>query len=375
MDFSFSSDQQLLKNSARAFLDEHCKPATVRLLWDDPRGESEVDVEGDGPARLARASPCPRRTAAAGSAWSRPRSCSRSSAAPPIPARTCRPSWPPPPSSAAGTDAQKKRWLSAIATGDARATVAFLDGDLDWDPAAMTTRAEKSSKGWTAVRDEALRAVGPRGQRAADPGARARGPVAVPRRSARRQGSSSRRSGHGSGDALGPSRAGRGAGGRRRRARRSRSGRGRSSSGLLRRGAVGARGRDAGRRAPVPGHGGRLRQGARAVRPADRLLPGDPPQVRRDAPRGRELPLGRVLRGLGARREGGRSRAGGVGREGLRRRRRRARSAARRSRCTAASASPGSTTCTSTSSAPRRSRSMYGDVDYHREQIVRRAAR
>src|SRR2546429_9904523 len=41
MDFSFSSDQQLLKNSARAFLDEHCKPATVRLLWDDPRGESE----------------------------------------------------------------------------------------------------------------------------------------------------------------------------------------------------------------------------------------------------------------------------------------------------------------------------------------------
>src|SRR2546422_2913616 len=42
MNFSFSSDQQLLKNSARAFLDEHMKPATVRLLWDDPRGESEA---------------------------------------------------------------------------------------------------------------------------------------------------------------------------------------------------------------------------------------------------------------------------------------------------------------------------------------------
>src|ERR671924_227868 len=40
MDFSFTPDQTLLKNSARAFLDEHCKPATVRLLWDDPRGES-----------------------------------------------------------------------------------------------------------------------------------------------------------------------------------------------------------------------------------------------------------------------------------------------------------------------------------------------
>src|SRR3989449_3573120 len=42
MDFSFSSDQKLLKNSARAFLDEHCKPATIRLLWDDPRGESDT---------------------------------------------------------------------------------------------------------------------------------------------------------------------------------------------------------------------------------------------------------------------------------------------------------------------------------------------
>src|SRR3989454_6169208 len=49
---------------------------------------------------------------------------------------------------AAGTDAQRKRWLSAIATGDARATLAFLDADLDWDPAAMTTRAEKTPKGW-----------------------------------------------------------------------------------------------------------------------------------------------------------------------------------------------------------------------------------
>ena len=42
MDFSFSPDQQLLKNSARGFLDEHVKPAHVRALWDDGRGESEA---------------------------------------------------------------------------------------------------------------------------------------------------------------------------------------------------------------------------------------------------------------------------------------------------------------------------------------------
>ena len=49
------------------------------------------------------------------------------------------------------------------------------------------------------------------------------------------------------------------------------------------------------RRAVVPGDRGRLRQGARAVRPEDRRLPGDQAPVRRDA---RDL-RGRHRRGLG----------------------------------------------------------------------------
>ena len=48
----------------------------------------------------------------------------------------------------AGTDAQKKRWLGAIATGDARATITLLDGDLDWSPEAIATRADKTPTGW-----------------------------------------------------------------------------------------------------------------------------------------------------------------------------------------------------------------------------------
>src|SRR5260370_20178312 len=40
--FSSGSDQQHHRTAARAFLDEHSKPAQVRLLWDDPRGESET---------------------------------------------------------------------------------------------------------------------------------------------------------------------------------------------------------------------------------------------------------------------------------------------------------------------------------------------
>jgi alkylation response protein AidB-like acyl-CoA dehydrogenase len=49
----------------------------------------------------------------------------------------------------AGTEAQKKRWLGAIAAGDARATVTLLDADLDWSPDAVVTRAEKAPTGWT----------------------------------------------------------------------------------------------------------------------------------------------------------------------------------------------------------------------------------
>src|SRR5256885_2721285 len=148
MDFSFTSDQQLLKNSARAFLDEHCKPAAVRLLWDDPRGESDTmwkemaqlgwlglslpeayGGSGLGMVETAILLEELGRAAYPGPYW------------PTILAAAAV--------EAAGTDAQKKRWLSAIATGDARATLALLDNDLDWDPGAMTTRAEKSSKGWT----------------------------------------------------------------------------------------------------------------------------------------------------------------------------------------------------------------------------------
>ena len=52
MDFAFSGDQQLLKNAARAFLDERCTSAVVRGLWDDPRTTAEdvraiLDTMGD----------------------------------------------------------------------------------------------------------------------------------------------------------------------------------------------------------------------------------------------------------------------------------------------------------------------------------------
>src|SRR6266852_2700877 len=146
MDFSFTPDQQLLKNSARAFLDEHCKPAAVRLLWDDPRGESEAmwkEMAQLGWLGLALPE------AHGGSDLGMVETAL-------LLEEMGRASYPGPylPTmlvamavNQAGTDAQKSRWLPAIAAGGARASVALLDDELSWAPDVITTRAEPSGKG------------------------------------------------------------------------------------------------------------------------------------------------------------------------------------------------------------------------------------
>jgi alkylation response protein AidB-like acyl-CoA dehydrogenase len=147
MDFAFTSDQQLLKNSARAFLDEHCKPATVRSSWDDPRGDNGAmwkemaqlgwlglslpeahGGSGLGMVETAILLEQMGHAACPGPYWAT------------MLAATAL--------SEAGTEAQKKRWLPAIATGEARATLALLNGDLDWSPDAVATHAERSGQGF-----------------------------------------------------------------------------------------------------------------------------------------------------------------------------------------------------------------------------------
>jgi alkylation response protein AidB-like acyl-CoA dehydrogenase len=149
MDFSFSSDQQLLKNSAHSFLDEHCKPALVRSLIDDPRGESEAMwkemaqlgwlglslPEAHGGSALGMVETAILLEELGRAAYPGPY-------LPTVLAATALVQ--------AGTTAQQNRWLPAIAAGNARATVGFLDAGLDWDVAAATeTRAERSGTGWT----------------------------------------------------------------------------------------------------------------------------------------------------------------------------------------------------------------------------------
>src|SRR2546422_8137964 len=140
MDFSFSSDQQLLKNSARAFLDEHCKPATVRLLWDDPRGESESmwkEMAQLGWLGLS----LPETYGGSGLGMVETAILLEELGRAAYPG----PYWPTVLAAgaieAAGTPAQKKRSLAPIAAGAAPAPPALLAADPDSDPAAVTTPA------------------------------------------------------------------------------------------------------------------------------------------------------------------------------------------------------------------------------------------
>ncbi len=147
MDFSFSADQQLVRNSARAFLDEHCPPAVVRSLMDDPRGESETmwkDIAQLGWLGLALPEPY------GGTGLGMVETAL-------ILEEMGRAAYPGPyfPTvlagmviAKAGSAEQKQRWLPAIAAGDARAGVALLDADLDWDPEAIATRAEPRGAGY-----------------------------------------------------------------------------------------------------------------------------------------------------------------------------------------------------------------------------------
>ena len=146
MDFALSPDQQLLRGTARAFLDEHVTAAVVRALWDDPRGErDDLWKELGRLGWLGLALP----EAHGGSALGMVETAivleelGRVAFAGPyletvVAAQGIQ---------AAGTPAQQARWLPAVAGGAARATVALLDAELDWRPEATATRAEPAPDG------------------------------------------------------------------------------------------------------------------------------------------------------------------------------------------------------------------------------------
>ena len=149
MNFSFSDDQVLLKNSVRSALDEQCKPAHVRSMFDDAKGYGEAlwsEMAKLGWLGL----PFPEEQGGAGLGLVELAL---------VLEEMGRAAYPGPFFATVvlgglgiqlgGNAAQKDKWLSAISAGKARATAALLEEHLDWDPASTATTAEKSGSGFT----------------------------------------------------------------------------------------------------------------------------------------------------------------------------------------------------------------------------------
>jgi alkylation response protein AidB-like acyl-CoA dehydrogenase len=148
MNFSFSEDQVLLRNSVRAALDEQCTPAHVRAMADDARGYSETlwsemaklgwlglpFAEEQGGAGLGLVELALVLEEMGRAAYPGPYFASVVLGGLGI--------------QLGGSAAQKERWLPAIASGQARASAALLEDALDWDPASTTATATKAGDGW-----------------------------------------------------------------------------------------------------------------------------------------------------------------------------------------------------------------------------------
>ena len=149
MNFSFSDDQILLRNSVRAALDEQCKPEHVRAMFDDPKGYS-AELWGEMAKLGWLGLPFPEEQGGAGLGFVELAL---------VMEETGRVAYPGPFFATVvlgglgimlgGAPAQRDKWLSAIAAGKARATAALLEEHLDWDPASVTATAAKSGSGWT----------------------------------------------------------------------------------------------------------------------------------------------------------------------------------------------------------------------------------
>jgi len=141
MNFSFSEDQVLLRNSVRAALDEQCAPAHVRAMADDTRGYSEAlwsemaklgwlglpFAEEQGGAGLGLVELALVLEEMGRAAYPGPYFASVVLGGLGI--------------QLGGSAAQQERWLPAIASGQARASAALLEDALDWDPASTTATA------------------------------------------------------------------------------------------------------------------------------------------------------------------------------------------------------------------------------------------
>jgi alkylation response protein AidB-like acyl-CoA dehydrogenase len=149
MNFSFSDDQVLLKNYARAQLDEHCKPEHVRAMMDDKLGYGEP-LWGEMAKLGWLGLPFPEQYGGAGLGLVElaliHEEMGRAAYPGPFLASVVLGGFP---LLLGGSAAQKEKWLPAVASGRARLSAALQEDGLDCDPAAVTATAARAGDSWT----------------------------------------------------------------------------------------------------------------------------------------------------------------------------------------------------------------------------------
>ena len=147
MDFAFSEEQEMLRRSAREFLAKECGPKVVRTLMESADGHDEAlwkKIAGLGWTALG----IPEQYGGVGTFLDLVvvlEEAGRSLLPGPffstmglaVPALI-----------EAGTEAQKKKVLSQIAEGSARATLALTEPSGRWDAAGIRLGAQPKGGGW-----------------------------------------------------------------------------------------------------------------------------------------------------------------------------------------------------------------------------------
>jgi alkylation response protein AidB-like acyl-CoA dehydrogenase len=145
MDFDLSKPQKLLQQSAREFFSRECKPERVRELmatetaFDDALWRAMADQGFTGLT-------IPEEFGGLGLnlvdliavAEEMGRAC--------LPGPFISTLWAAELIARAGNEGQRKQYLEPIAAGEMKATVALLEEDADWNPAAVALRAEKEGR-------------------------------------------------------------------------------------------------------------------------------------------------------------------------------------------------------------------------------------
>ena len=149
MDFGFSEEQELLRSTARKFLENECKSEFVRTMMETPAGTTPefwsklaeqgwlglIYPEQYGGAGLGLVDLVVLMEEMGRAVMPGPYFSTVLLGGLPI--------------LTAGTDAQKKEWLPRIASGEARVTLAWTEPNARWDAAGVTTTAMATADGFT----------------------------------------------------------------------------------------------------------------------------------------------------------------------------------------------------------------------------------